>query len=59
MTSPTPPGPATPARQTPGVQPATDASADSFIRRAGRHLIYLAYGALRAVKLYPVENAAV
>jgi HD-GYP domain-containing protein (c-di-GMP phosphodiesterase class II) len=35
------------------------ASADAFIRRAGRNLIFATYGALRAVKLYPVENAAV
>jgi HD-GYP domain-containing protein (c-di-GMP phosphodiesterase class II) len=41
------------------VQHAVDASADSFIRRAGRQLIYTGYAALRAVKLYPVENAAV
>ena len=59
MTSPTPPRPTTPARQTPGAEPAIDVSADSFIRRAGRQLIYTAYAALRAVKLYPVENAAV
>ena len=32
---------------------------DSFLRRAGRQLIFATYGALRAVKLYPVENAAV
>src|SRR5215475_9346975 len=32
---------------------------DAFIRRAGRQLIFAMYGALRAVKLYPVENAAV
>lgn len=37
----------------------SDASAESFIRRAGRQLVFAAYGALRAVKLYPVENAAV
>jgi len=36
-----------------------EGSGDSFIRRAGRQLIFAAYGALRAVKLYPVENAAV
>jgi HD-GYP domain-containing protein (c-di-GMP phosphodiesterase class II) len=36
-----------------------DASNDSLVRRAGRLLIFSAYGALRAVKLYPVENAAV
>jgi HD-GYP domain-containing protein (c-di-GMP phosphodiesterase class II) len=34
-------------------------SADAAIRRAGRQLIFSAYAALRAVKLYPVENAAV
>jgi HD-GYP domain-containing protein (c-di-GMP phosphodiesterase class II) len=32
---------------------------DSFVRRAGRDLIRDLYAALRAVKLYPVENAAV
>ncbi len=32
---------------------------ESNLRRAGRHLILSAYGALRAVKLYPVENVAV
>jgi HD-GYP domain-containing protein (c-di-GMP phosphodiesterase class II) len=32
---------------------------DSYIRRAGRSLIYAYHAALRAVKLYPVENAAV
>jgi len=32
---------------------------DAYIRRAGRQLIFAMYGALRAVKLYPVENAAV
>src|SRR6185437_16911269 len=36
-----------------------DGSSDSAIRRAGRQLIFSLYGALRAVKLYPVENAAV
>jgi HD-GYP domain-containing protein (c-di-GMP phosphodiesterase class II) len=39
--------------------PRTDAGGDSFVRRAGRNLIFSMYGALRAVKLYPVENAAV
>ena len=50
----------TPARPTPahGAPPA-DASGESFVRRAGRQLIFTMYGALRAVKLYPVENAAV
>jgi len=32
---------------------------ESNVRRAGRQLILSAYGALRAVKLYPVENVAV
>ena len=32
---------------------------DSYIRRSGRTFILAFYGALRAVKLYPVENAAV
>ncbi|HVX40555.1 MAG TPA: HD-GYP domain-containing protein [Gemmatimonadaceae bacterium] len=36
-----------------------EASNDSYVRRAGRQLIFSMYGALRAVKLYPVENAAV
>jgi HD-GYP domain-containing protein (c-di-GMP phosphodiesterase class II) len=36
-----------------------DASSDAAVRRAGRQLIFTLYGALRAVKLYPVENAAV
>lgn len=39
--------------------PTGDASTEAKIRRAGRQLIFTAYGALRAVKLYPVENAAV
>src|SRR5581483_9513783 len=51
------------AMTTPRVSPAGgapgDTSGDSYIRRAGRQLIFAAYGALRAVKLYPVENAAV
>jgi HD-GYP domain-containing protein (c-di-GMP phosphodiesterase class II) len=34
-------------------------NSDAYIRRAGRQLIFAMYGALRAVKLYPVENAAV
>jgi HD-GYP domain-containing protein (c-di-GMP phosphodiesterase class II) len=34
-------------------------SPESALRRAGRQLIFSTYGALRAVKLYPVENTAV
>jgi HD-GYP domain-containing protein (c-di-GMP phosphodiesterase class II) len=39
-----------------GQSPSSD---ESYLRRAGRQLIFAMYGALRAVKLYPVENAAV
>ncbi|HEU4629405.1 MAG TPA: HD domain-containing phosphohydrolase [Gemmatimonadaceae bacterium] len=35
------------------------AGIDSFIRRAGKAVVGSLYGALRALKLYPVENAAV
>jgi len=38
---------------------ASDSVSDAQVRRAGRQLIFALYGALRAVKLYPVENAAV
>jgi HD-GYP domain-containing protein (c-di-GMP phosphodiesterase class II) len=38
---------------------AADSVSDAQVRRAGRSLIFALYGALRAVKLYPVENAAV
>ncbi len=48
----------TPARTSgPGIS-AGDAD-EAVVRRLGRQLIFTAYGALRAVKLYPVENAAV
>ena len=32
---------------------------DAFVRTAGRNLVYALHGALRAIKLYPVENATV
>ena len=32
---------------------------DSAVRRAGRSLIFAMHGALRSIKLYPIENAAV
>jgi HD-GYP domain-containing protein (c-di-GMP phosphodiesterase class II) len=35
------------------------AAGDSFVRRAGRDLIRDMYAALRSIKMYPVENAAV
>ncbi len=38
---------------------ASDAISDAQVRRTGRQLIFAVYSALRAVKLYPVENAAV
>jgi HD-GYP domain-containing protein (c-di-GMP phosphodiesterase class II) len=38
---------------------ASEGAGDSFVRRAGRGLIFAYYAALRAIKLYPVENAAV
>ncbi len=34
-------------------------SGDSYVRRVGRDMIRDLYAALRAIKLYPVENAAV
>ncbi len=36
-----------------------DRSEDSYVRRAGRDFVRDLYAALRAMKLYPVENAAV
>ena len=50
------------ARPTPGAAPAVpaaDASSDGFVRRSGRVFILALYGALRAIRLYPLENAAV
>jgi HD-GYP domain-containing protein (c-di-GMP phosphodiesterase class II) len=44
---------------TEGTDAGFDTSSDAAVRRAGRSLIFSLYGALRAVKLYPVENAAV
>lgn len=38
---------------------AADPSGDGFVRRSGRGFILALYGALRAVRLYPVENTAV
>lgn len=47
-----------PRTSPPGGVPGRNAD-DAQVRRLGRQLIFAAYGALRAVKLYPVENAAV
>jgi HD-GYP domain-containing protein (c-di-GMP phosphodiesterase class II) len=52
-------------RRTPSSVPAAQASADyerggdSYIRRRGRDFIIALYSASRALKLYPLENAAV
>ena len=49
--------------QEPGVvrasSPFGDVGGDAYIRRAGRGLIISLYAALRAIRLYPLENAAV
>ena len=42
-----------------GTQFAADAGGDAYIRRAGKGLILAFYAALRAIKMYPLENAAV
>jgi HD-GYP domain-containing protein (c-di-GMP phosphodiesterase class II) len=53
MTSPRPEQGRAPAPFSP------DTSGDAYIRRAGKGLILALYAALRAIKLYPLENAAV
>jgi len=56
----TTPGAANPTgRGTAAAEVPIDTSSESAVRRAGRQLIFSAFGALRAVKLYPLENAAV
>ena len=62
MTGPTRAG--TPAFGVATVTPRSNAAfqemgGDSFIRRNGRVFIQAFYGALRAIKLYPIENEAV
>ena len=37
----------------------TELGGDGYIRKAGKTFITACYGALRAIKLYPIENAAV
>ena len=37
----------------------SDPGGDAYIRRSGRGLIISLYAALRAIRLYPLENAAV
>jgi HD-GYP domain-containing protein (c-di-GMP phosphodiesterase class II) len=46
-------------RTSQAVQSFVEMGGDSYIRRAGRTFILAFYGAMRAVKLYPIENAAV
>ena len=46
-------------RQTPISGSSVEAGGDAYIRRAGKGLILAFYAALRAIKLYPLENAAV
>jgi HD-GYP domain-containing protein (c-di-GMP phosphodiesterase class II) len=51
--------PAKPQKSTAPEQGFTEMGGDSFIRKAGRVYVLSLYGALRAIKLYPVENSAV
>ena len=66
MTAPTGPRssgayvlPATAGRQTPIASHSVDAGGDAYVRRAGKGLILAFYAALRAIRMYPLENAAV
>jgi HD-GYP domain-containing protein (c-di-GMP phosphodiesterase class II) len=48
------------ARSAPGLATSFgDSGGDAFIRRSGKALIIALYAALRAIRLYPLENAAV
>jgi HD-GYP domain-containing protein (c-di-GMP phosphodiesterase class II) len=50
----------TPLRPSGGAgAPPESAGGDTYIRKTGRSFIFAYYAALRAIKLYPVENAAV
>ena len=46
-------------RQTPMADQSVEAGGDAYVRRAGKGLILAFYAALRAIRLYPLENAAV
>jgi HD-GYP domain-containing protein (c-di-GMP phosphodiesterase class II) len=49
-----------PAREGSSANPhRNDSGSDGFVRKAGRQFINAFYGAVRAIKLYPIENAAV
>src|SRR5262245_55179176 len=54
-------GPGKPRRvtQTITAQPGEGSGGDSAVRQKGRTFIFSLYGALRAVKLYPVGNSLV
>ncbi|HEY0971760.1 MAG TPA: HD-GYP domain-containing protein [Gemmatimonadales bacterium] len=51
----TTPAPGEPQARVEDVQTATD----SFVRRGGKALVLALHGAIRAIRLYPIENAAV
>ncbi len=54
------PAPGAPPRGSQGLaSSASDSGSDAYIRRAGKSLIVTLYAALRAIRLYPLENAAV
>jgi HD-GYP domain-containing protein (c-di-GMP phosphodiesterase class II) len=54
------PSPGASARTGPALATSTsDSGSDASIRRAGKSLITSLYAALRAIRLYPLENAAV
>jgi len=46
-------------RQTPMADQSVEVGGDAYVRRAGKGLILAIYAALRAIRLYPLENAAV
>ncbi|MFI5311047.1 MAG: HD-GYP domain-containing protein [Gemmatimonadales bacterium] len=47
------------ARLTQAQQAVTEKGGDGYVRVMGRNFIYALYGALRSIKMYPVENAVV
>lgn len=47
------------SRPTPTSTHGVEAGGDAFIRRTGKSLILALYAALRAIRMYPLENAAV
>ena len=49
----------TPPSAADGIAGAAEGAGDGFVRRTGRNFILALYGALRAIRLYPLENAAV